>query len=100
MDSFKIFEAFSNERKSNRNSRSVWSKKDAVFQHRFRHESGQTQGDAQCTRSGDIGSADEAEIEGLEGLLGEVTISSNSNTLPYSVQDDGIRRPEIDEYRH
>lgn len=100
MGNGEIFEAFSDEKQRGSDSKSVWSKKIAFFQYRFCHESGEKPRYYECGGTRDIGSSSEAEIEKMAEILSRVRVPSSSNPIPYTLQDYGIRRPEVDEYRH
>lgn len=100
MEHYKIFENFVDSRKGERDGESVWQKKRAYHEYCFRDELSKA---SSTTRSQKIRSApntNQTEETDIQRIVEQITSPGYISTFSYTLRDTGLRRPEIDEYRH
>jgi hypothetical protein len=100
MDSFKIFEKFSNERQNKKIEGSVWSAKNAIFRDIFDHEFRKAQQDLSSKHSRKSGNKHQHQGSEVEGSHRPLPVPGYGRDDAYSLRDSGLSRPALNQFRH
>jgi len=99
MDSFKIFEKFSHQRQNQQVEGSVWGAKNALFRYLADYEFRKARGHVFDAGAGNLGDRGEREGGEVQGDVRSLPIPGYGSRDAYSLRDETLREPAVDQYR-